>query len=320
MDPRHPIARNNYLILTKPIETATRSITAWIKFNFPGAMVFGQRRRGKSRLIRFLRNHLSDLLGFKIAIAVLCMRKHDLVREGDFLDDLLDVLDVRAGPRAAKKEKMALIRNALLVLARRSPVHKVMLIIDDAQRLQSLHYEILMSIENELDERFQVSLFTLLVGQPELLTKKELMIASGQLQITARMMADEIEFYGHRTAEELEYAWGRYAKCFWPRKSGISFLQAFAPGAVARGWDLSDEAPGVWQAYKAEREVLNISPVEEMSGQALTTMAHYILSEYASKPDFVHLSDEQCSAVVRKAGFLRIEPVQGTQPSTTSEE
>lgn len=308
MAAKHPIERNDYLILTRPIERVVKNVLRWLRYNFPGAMIYGQRRRGKSRCVRFIKKHLAQTLGFNIAVVVLCMRKHDIDREGDFLDDILDALGVAIGSRTAKGKKMELIRNRVLVLARRCPMHKVVLVIDDAQRMRRMHFDILMSIVNELEERYQVCLFTLLVGQPELKVRKDLMVAANQLQITGRLMADEIEFVGHRTAEELEFAWGRYGThCVWPRKSGISYLAHYAPEAVKHGWTLAKEAPEIWAAYTQKREELNLEPTEEMSGQAMTAMAHFILEEYASKPGFRGLTPDQRDRVVLATGFLQIE-------------
>ena len=186
----HPIQRNDYLILTKPIERVMASLVRWLQLNYSGTMIWGQRRLGKSHCAEFIKRYLAPTLGYKISVSLLCVRKHDVVRESDFLDELIGALGATAKARASKDKKMELIMNRLLLLARRCPVHKVILVFDDAQRLQNLHFEIIMSFQNELYSRYRVTLFTLLVGQPQLRAKRELLIASGEKQITARMMAD----------------------------------------------------------------------------------------------------------------------------------
>jgi hypothetical protein len=307
MTATHPIERNDYLILTKPIERIMASLCDWLRFNFPGAMIYGQRRRGKSRCLAFVKKYLAGALGYPIAVVVFCMRKHDVQHESVFLDDLLDALGVSVG-RVTKAKKMEMIRNRLLVLARRCPTRKVVLATDDAQRLETIHYEILMSIFNELYEMYKVNLFVLLVGQPQLKAKKDLFVHTGQMELVARMMPDEVEFTGHRSLEELRFAFNRYDHhCYWPVKSKISFTAHHAPQAFENGWTLESEAQGLWDAYVAEREARNLSPVEEMSMHALTAMAHYILVRYASKPTFTGLKLEDITNVIRAVGFLQIE-------------
>ncbi len=309
MGARHPIERNDYLILTKPIERVMASVTMWVTLNFPGAMIYGQRRRGKTRCVMFIKRYLAAALGYPIAIAVLCARR-DRTHEGDFLDDILDCLGILpVAGRMTMGKKMERIRNHFLVLARRCPTRKVIFIIDDAQRLNMMNYEVLMSLFNELEFQYRVHLFILLVGQPQLKTKKDLFVATGLAEITARMMPDEIEFTGHRSQAEMEFAYERYDKhCFWPKKGGRSFTEYWAPEAVAKhDWSLTSEAPAMWDEYISQREARNLTPVEEMSMHALTTMAHYTYFKYASRPGFSKLSAEEVTDIVNAAGFLQIE-------------
>ncbi|TXI48860.1 MAG: ATP-binding protein [Lysobacter sp.] len=308
MSAPHPIEKNDYLILTKPIARIMVSLTAWIRLNFSGVMIYGQRRLGKSHCAEFIKRYLADTLGYKLAVVLLCVRKHDVVREGDFLDTLLRSLGETPPKRGSKDQKMELIINRFLVLARRCPVKKVMLVLDDAQRLETLHFEILMSIQNELYQQYRVMLFTLMVGQPQLKLKRELLIQAGEKQITARLMADDVEFVGHRTLDEVKFAYKRFDEhCFHPARSGISFTQGLAPEAWEANWRLANEAEPIYIEYVSRREEMGVEPVEEVSMQALTTMATYIFQKYASKPGFRGLTPDQVKDVVNAAGLLQLE-------------
>jgi hypothetical protein len=300
--------RNDYLILTQPISRVMASLTQWLKLNFSGTMIWGQRRLGKSHCAEFIKRYLADTLGYRISVILLCVRKHDVVRENDFLDQIMRSLQVKASKRASKDERMELIVNKFLVLARRCPVHKVIFVLDDAQRLHNLHYEVLMSIQNELYQQYRVMLFTLLVGQPQLKAKKELLVAAGEKQITARMMADDLEFVGHRSLEEVVFAYKRLDEnCFYPAKSNISFTQGLAPEAWAADWRLAHEAEPVWNEYVGRREDMGLAIVEEISMEALMMMANYIYQRYANQPGFRGLTPEQVQDVVDAAGLLQLE-------------
>lgn len=308
MSAPHPFLRNDYLILTRPIERVIKSLVRWLQLNVPGAIVFGQRRLGKSHCAEFIRKYLSDLLGYKIAVVLMCVRFHDSYRENDFLDEMMAVLGDPAPARSGKERRLKAIVNRLLVLARRCPYKKVILVLDDAQRLQQMHFEVLMTLQNELYMQYRVMLFTLMVGQPQLKTKRDLLIASGEKQITARMMADEIEFVGQRSLEEVQFALNRIDKhCFYPARSGVTFTQGLAPEAWAANWRLGNEAEAVWTAYTSRREEMKLSPAEEISMEALTKMASYIFQNYANRPEFTGLTSEQATDVVDSAGMLQLE-------------
>lgn len=304
----HPLLRNDYLVLTKPISRVMASVVEWIRLNQWGTMVYGQRRLGKSHCAEFIKRYLAGLLGYKIAVVLFCTRLHDVYRESDFLDELLEVLGEEAPKSGGKTRKTQLIVNRLLVLARRCPYKKVVFVLDDAQRLQQLHFEIMMSFQNKLYTEYRVMLFTLMVGQPQLKAKRELLIAAGEKQITARMMADDMEFVGQRSLEEVKFALNRIDEhCFHPARSGISFTQGLAPEAWEAGWRLAHEAEPLWTVYVRRREEMRLDVVEEISMQALTMMATYIFQRNANVPGFRGLTPEQVEDVVDSAGLLQLE-------------
>ena len=317
----HPFLKNDYLILTRPIEWVIKSLVRWLHLNVPGAIVYGRRRLGKSHCAEFIKKYLSALLGYKIAVVLMCVRFHDVYRENDFLDEILGVLGESAPGRGGKEKRLRAIVNRFLVLARRCPYKKVILVLDDAQRLQHMHFEILMTLQNELYKEYRVMLFTLMVGQPQLKTKRDLLIASGEKQITARMMADQIEFVGQRSLDEVKFALNRIDQhCFYPARSGITFTQGLAPEAWAADWRLGNEAEAVWTAYTSRREEMKLAPEEEISMEALTQMAGYIFQNYANRTGFTGLAPKEVMDVVDSAGMLQLEALGQTEIASEAEE
>ncbi|MGF6872813.1 hypothetical protein OKW35_002285 [Paraburkholderia sp. MM5477-R1] len=53
----------------------------------------------------------------------------------------------------------------------------------------------------DAQDRQQIKLFTFLVGQQELLAQKNAMQLAGKTQIVARMMVEDLGFYGIRNAD-----------------------------------------------------------------------------------------------------------------------
>ena len=53
MSAPHPFLKNDYLILTRPIERVIKSLVRWLQLNVPGTIVYGQRRLGKSHCAEF---------------------------------------------------------------------------------------------------------------------------------------------------------------------------------------------------------------------------------------------------------------------------
>ncbi|GGZ57060.1 hypothetical protein GCM10008101_08210 [Lysobacter xinjiangensis] len=317
MKPIHPMGRNNdFLMMTRPIERLAQTFLQWILFNRPGGMVYGQRRRGKSRAIAWIRKYLKELLGYPIEVVHVCARqpKNEPYRVQHFFDNLLDALNEPTSSRETTSAKFTKIRNKLIVYARRCPARKVVIVIDDAQRLQKPHYEWLMSFLNEIEVKYRMQAVVFLVGQPELALIRELFVSSGELQLTGRFMPEAVEFVGHRSAEELRYSFDRIDQhLFWPRDSGISYTAYHAPEAVAANWGLALEADKFWDAWVATREAQKIPFPEDMSMQALTGIAYFTLVGFASQPGFTRLSETDIATIIEAQGYLEIEVSEETE-------
>ncbi|WP_415869523.1 hypothetical protein [Burkholderia ubonensis] len=95
-----------------------------------------------------------------------------------------------AGSNSTKRMRLTLrIREA----AARAGSGTVLLFCDEAQRYNE--YEWLRDVHDVLD-RQQIKLFTFLVGQPEILAQKTALQIAGKTQIVARLMVEEMAFYG----------------------------------------------------------------------------------------------------------------------------
>jgi len=73
---------------------------------------------------------------------------------------------------------------------------------DEAQRYDDNEYEWLRDVHDTLD-RQQIKLFTSLVGQQELLAQKTALQIAGKTQIVARLMVEDLAFYGIRNAQDV---------------------------------------------------------------------------------------------------------------------
>jgi hypothetical protein len=83
------------------------------------------------------------------------------------------------------------------------------------------------------------------------------------------MMADEMEFVGLRSLDDVKFALERLDEhCFYPARSGISFTRGLAPEAWEADWRLVNEAEALWTAYVSRREEMKLDVVEEINASA----------------------------------------------------
>ncbi|MDR6413101.1 hypothetical protein J2797_006372 [Paraburkholderia terricola] len=98
--------------------------------------------------------------------------------------------------------------------------------LDEAQRFNENEYEWLRDVHDVLD-RQQIKLFTFLVGQEELLAQKTALQLAGKTQIVARLMVDELAFYGIRNAQDVATCLNDYDQTAYP-EGNRSFFRCLA--------------------------------------------------------------------------------------------
>ena len=117
----------------------------------------------------------------------------------------------------------------------------VLIFCDEAQRYNENEYEWLRDVHDALD-RQQIKRFTFLVGQQELLAQKTALQVAGKTQIVARLMVEELPFYGIRNAEDVATCLNGYDQTAYPEGSGWSFTRFYTPQAFDAGYRLVSDA------------------------------------------------------------------------------
>src|SRR5262249_24286208 len=117
----------------------------------------------------------------------------------------------------------------------------VTLFCDEAQRYDENEYEWLRDVHDHLD-RLQIRLFTFLVGQEALLSVQPALQCAHKPEIVARLMVEELAFFGIRDARDVASCLDSYDQTEHPPGSGWSFTRFFLPQAVAAGYRLADDA------------------------------------------------------------------------------
>ncbi|MGF6696773.1 hypothetical protein OKW38_001384 [Paraburkholderia sp. MM5496-R1] len=85
-------------------------------------------------------------------------------------------------------------------------------------------------------DREQIKLFTFLVGQQELLSQKTALQIAGKTPIVARLMVEELSFYGIRNAEDVATCLNGYDHTAYPEGSEWSFTRFYVPKAFDAGY------------------------------------------------------------------------------------
>lgn len=200
----------------------------------------------------------------------MCCNKYKVPTENRFFTDFLKGIGHSMYLKGTAEAKRDRISKFLIERAEVYAQHRIILFIDDAQRLHELEYSWLMDIYNELD-RYNISLTVILVGQEELVHQRSAFIQAQKMQIIGRFMIHEYKFSGIKTLKDLNMCLTGYDSISdYPEGSGWSYTRYYFPDAYCEGRRLVDCSEELFNQFRELREELNVTTPIEIPMQYLT--------------------------------------------------
>jgi len=310
----HPIETGRYVIPTNEIFNLYTEITKWIKNRAPGGIIYGRPRLGKTRAIEYLKRIISVNYDSKLPIYTIACRQYKNPNEGVFFEDLLR--DVKHALHSSGKSNIKRDRLTKFLIERTesSGTNRVIMFIDDAQRLFEIQYGWLMDIYNELDN-YGISLTVILVGQEELIHQRSAFIHAKKAQIIGRFMVHEYKFTGLKNSGDIQTCLKGYdADSEYPTNSGWSFTRYYFPDSFCEGKRLESCAEDVYDAFKNLRqEVGQLKNTFEIPMQYLTLTIEYALRSFGVSGENVEwLSKSHWKDAILNSGYLEAEAQQSS--------
>lgn len=310
LSPRtHPIYTGRYLLSTTETELMYEEVSRWIYTRSPGGIIYGRQRIGKTNAIKFLQKHLPNEFGTDLPVFLVLCQEYKNANENVFFEDLLrNVRHPLASTSSRASIKRERLYNFLVDKGVKSVERRIVIILDDAQRLKSQHYEWLMDIYNEL-YRYGIEMTVILVGQRELKQTKDSFISVNKAQIVGRFMVHEHEFFGLRTLEDVTSCLVGYdLEIMFPPDSGCSLTQYFFPELFENGFRLSNMAQDIYESFVDLRKEVGLYNAIEIPMQYFTRTIEYILTTYGVEGQNVpELTISQIHDAIRYTNFLESE-------------
>jgi hypothetical protein len=252
LNPRHPVIRQEYAVFTPPMNDMIDTIGDWIDRRVSGGYIYGPSRFGKSRTVKW---HLKTVLEerFKTVLPlVVWSRRDSAMTEAEFWNALLGAAKFEFYDALKPKRRQIakfLFQQRLVTLASQARGNYVVLMIDEAHDVTLKEWKWLLGLQNELDDQgIRMSVFS--VGSHGLTFQPDYFARTGDGHITARFFACDKRFHGIASPDELGYVMGGYdVDSEWPKNSGVSYLQYFAPDEFAIGMRLEHCKDAIWMAF-----------------------------------------------------------------------
>jgi len=299
----HPLSRRHYRVATAAIEQFVDLVELCVRVMIPGALVHARPRMGKTHAIEYLCLHLNRTRPDLLVLRMSC-EHHRSAYEGPFFAALLAAAGVRdPQPASNAQKRYALLRRLREQLLLRNG-HVVVLLCDEAQRLSKHGLEWLRDVHDQLAQQ-GYRLITFLVGQPQLLEHKAQYQLSGDEQIVARFMIEQLNFRGITCAADAATCLASYDCTRYPELSGPTFTEFFCPLAWGGGLRLEHSGAMLWNSFVQAHAAAQLSGSVEIQMDYFTRAVESVLTQGPGWDGLgLRLEAAHWERAVRESGYI----------------
>ena len=234
----HPLmlTAGGYKFPTPSVKYAYTQLVDGITSGLPGIAWIAFPRYGKTSAVEVFKQTLKSTYPEMVVISFIA-KSHKIPNEILFYSELLSAAGLACPPGRKSDDYLKRLTRSLCAWVSTSRAKRVILLIDEAQKLQEEHYSWLIDVSNEL-RNLQVSLTVALFAQPALVSQREIFRQTGMEEIIGRFMVKVENFEGTRNAEDLGEVLGNYDDPViseYPLGSKCSCTEFFLPMAYRNG-------------------------------------------------------------------------------------
>ncbi|PMQ03798.1 hypothetical protein DyAD56_17960 [Dyella sp. AD56] len=303
----HPIEASNYVIPTAAMERWFNAVRSWSGTNVLGGITPGRPRLGKSFAIRFLVDHHRNWFHGDVSVVSMEVVPHRMTSEKMFFGDALRTMGyptTKADPEARRNLFVGRLVDGASQSARRS----IIVIVDEGQNLDSFTLSLLSAVHNELVRNHKITCKWLIVGQEELGTIRQTLLAEGKRQLVARFMRGTLEFGGLCAKDDFGYCVACYDIMRYPEKHGPTYTEYYAPAAVAGGYLIESDAQLILETLQEQAAANGISPCNELSMEGfISVMNHLMIHQLPKLGVNQHLDVAMVRESVEAADWIGLE-------------
>lgn len=244
---RHPMLDYQYCLATEEIENLQDVAYDWIAGRKSGLYVPGLHRQGKTTAMNAVMEYLRQEFPYVAILSCLGQRTTTQTKKA-FCEELLKQLGYPTTLIKGKARPESILIRLLMTACAKTGGRQCVLFIDEAQLFSVTQYRYLLEIWNEMHHHG--FLFgTVLVGQPELRSLKELTQELDHGAVVSRFFVKEYGFGGIKNLQMLEALLRQFdSRLVFPAGSAWTYSRFYLQQAFDHGWRLEQEAKFLWEA------------------------------------------------------------------------
>lgn len=300
-----PTSKFDYSLVTPMILDTCDYVAAELEKMEVGICICGKSRYGKSRMIRHLEEKIAEQYP-TVTIARANMITRDRYTDTRFFMHLLtSMLPDIEFEGSSDDLRTAIVRHFIVQCANKQDP-RVLIILDEAQRLDPRQYSFLIDLTNAMDTE-SLAPTVLLVGQEELLSVREILLKQKRKDVIGRFFDRPILFEAittEKTATSILRLYDDFTEAAYPKTSNTCITQAYVGKHFKQGFRLEHAARGFWSAFEKTANDMQMKAVVGMRNFTRVVEAGLTRIAIDGDPNAA-LDDIWWSDILRDVGFLR---------------
>jgi hypothetical protein len=302
---RFPTSKHDYTLETPMMKDACDIVSAEVDKMEIGVSICGTSRFGKTRMMEYLEREILKQSP-SVTSALVIMTSPSLNTDKKFFAHILTSVNAEDELIGNGDELRTRIEQFFLVQCSERQDPRLLLMIDEAQRMTPMNFSYLIDLTNHL-ERHGMAPTVLLVGQPELLDTRDTLLKQKRKDAVGRFLDNPIVFEGVCSGETLRpilRQYDDYTKAAYPEGSQVCITAAYVRDLYAKGFRLENATDALWAAFKSSARDLRTKPVVGMRN--LTRAVEMGLTELAiSGRAEDAISKRWWKQILLESGYLR---------------
>jgi hypothetical protein len=255
----HPLLRPFGIVLDTPAIDALHELaTRWLWTGASGAYVLGDSRMGKTTALETLGATLCLRDSRPVPVHMVTVHKRDRPTINSLYRRLNHSAEVHLKSRDVTDDMFSNFLTYLLDLVSAYQVDRVVLLVDEMQRLSVDQFHVFAELYDEL-KTLKVALMTVFMGnREECQDIVELFRTKTYRQIRGRFFTLHGTFHGLRSRQEVQKCLAQYDERRYPEHSGPTYTEYFLPEAYAKGWRLASLDTLLWSSFREYQQIYNL--------------------------------------------------------------
>jgi len=299
----HPVFNPFELVIETPsMKSLHEQIHQWLWTGATGALVIGKKRTGKSTAMIELGNQLYTRNNKSVPVHRFTVKKRDKPTIRSLFRNMCISADIPITKYSDADEMSDSFMHYLLDKVHDYQTNRVVLIVDEMQRLKSYQFDAFAELYDQLRDPFGISLMVIFVANdPECNKLIKIMQDESHQHIHGRFFTLRTDFLGLTSEKNVKSCLRQYDTLRFPLDMGPTYTEYFLAKDFKNGFRLASLSRPIWSVF---REYKKNYKLKSWGMQYFITATNTILTDFLPHYGIDSFSEEMVHEAIKVSGLV----------------